>query len=609
MKNNDHISDFLKYYSTLISPGYAVMLRGGWGVGKTWYIKQFIRGSEENYLYISLYGITSLKEIDDSFFQLLHPFLGSKGMKIAGKIFTGLLKASLKIDLADKEELTISSNSLTDINLKDSLNKIDAKTIIFDDMERCQIPINDILGYLNQLVENNGSRIILISNEEKINKSQTYHSIKEKVIGRCFDVLSDFNLAIESFIEEIKSKYLKDILYSRKPVISGVFENAGYQNLRHLRHTLLDFERFYANLPQKTSEKEDLLNHILTIFFAVSFELKSGKITESDILEFLAPNFSVAKDSNLTEVEKIKNKYEILRYYSHPISENSLEYYFRYGTNDKESIGLEITNSNYFHNENTPAWQKIKELWSLSDDEFRNLFEEVWQNYKNKGIQDKYAFIETTKMLFDYADASIIPVRKEEISRHARENIQEMGRLGHLKSKDNEPSITSYIDIHPVVKVLPEYYEFLKLLTEAYNQSEQSEYSVKGLELVNTLIKSVSDFEEMVIITGNPGKNEYYDIPILSYIAPDSFARAITTLTNGQKNHLGRVLKKRYNFADSTSKLMPELNWLKELAFELKKMENEFNQKLSWCFLRMLIAEIENISAQLESVKYPALPD
>ena len=35
---NQHIDDFLKYYCELQSPQYAVMLKGKWGSGKTFYI-------------------------------------------------------------------------------------------------------------------------------------------------------------------------------------------------------------------------------------------------------------------------------------------------------------------------------------------------------------------------------------------------------------------------------------------------------------------------------------------------------------------------------------------------------------------------------------------
>ena len=100
---NLHIEEFLKYYYSFDKePGYAVLLKGKWGTGKTWFINQTLNSLTEQdgkYLYVSLYGVTSFEEIEDEFFKQLHPLLSSKSMALTGKIAKGLLKATLKIDL------------------------------------------------------------------------------------------------------------------------------------------------------------------------------------------------------------------------------------------------------------------------------------------------------------------------------------------------------------------------------------------------------------------------------------------------------------------------------------------------------------------------------
>ena len=40
---NEHIEEFLKHYFKLPSPPqYAVLLKGKWGVGKTWFLKKIM---------------------------------------------------------------------------------------------------------------------------------------------------------------------------------------------------------------------------------------------------------------------------------------------------------------------------------------------------------------------------------------------------------------------------------------------------------------------------------------------------------------------------------------------------------------------------------------
>ena len=95
---NQYIVDYLDYYCGLESPPeYAILLKGLWGSGKTWLIKRYSEAYKEKNLdqkviYISLYGISSVSEIDDVLFQRLHPVLGSKPMILTGKILKGVLK-------------------------------------------------------------------------------------------------------------------------------------------------------------------------------------------------------------------------------------------------------------------------------------------------------------------------------------------------------------------------------------------------------------------------------------------------------------------------------------------------------------------------------------
>ncbi|MFH1136639.1 MAG: P-loop NTPase fold protein, partial [Pseudomonadota bacterium] len=37
--SNQHVIEFLKYYCSLSFPQYAILIKGEWGCGKTWFIK------------------------------------------------------------------------------------------------------------------------------------------------------------------------------------------------------------------------------------------------------------------------------------------------------------------------------------------------------------------------------------------------------------------------------------------------------------------------------------------------------------------------------------------------------------------------------------------
>ncbi|WP_292942104.1 P-loop NTPase fold protein [Novosphingobium sp.] len=93
---NRHIREYLRYYLSLTSPpGYAVMIRGPWGIGKTFLIRQILTqlfDDEKAYIYVSLYGVDAPSEIDTAIFAATHPILGSKAAKVVGRALNAGLK-------------------------------------------------------------------------------------------------------------------------------------------------------------------------------------------------------------------------------------------------------------------------------------------------------------------------------------------------------------------------------------------------------------------------------------------------------------------------------------------------------------------------------------
>lgn len=39
---------------------------------------------------------------------------------------------------------------------------------VFDDLERCDCPLNEVFGFLNELVEHESTKVILIANEKEL---------------------------------------------------------------------------------------------------------------------------------------------------------------------------------------------------------------------------------------------------------------------------------------------------------------------------------------------------------------------------------------------------------------------------------------------------------
>ena len=168
---NQHIANYLDYYCNLKSPGFAVMLDGEWGCGKTWFAKKYrndfnCNNKEKKILYISLNGISSLGEIDGNLLLAIAEGLGNVSSKIprnAQVITRKLLKAANSIPFFDKFKPIIHI-----IDFIEGLSISNKFVIVFDDLERCNISIELSMGYINSFVEHLGMNAIIIGNSTKL---------------------------------------------------------------------------------------------------------------------------------------------------------------------------------------------------------------------------------------------------------------------------------------------------------------------------------------------------------------------------------------------------------------------------------------------------------
>lgn len=154
----------------------AILLDGPWGCGKTHFVKNIlIPAMEEMERYqvhcISLYGMNDVATIQDAIYaswleKVMSEKTGSagilvsKGIGIFGKGFIRFAENKLGTD-----------GGVTD-GAKDVIGSFIGKNkkliIVFDDLERCQIDIIEIMGFINNLVENNQYRILIVANEAEI---------------------------------------------------------------------------------------------------------------------------------------------------------------------------------------------------------------------------------------------------------------------------------------------------------------------------------------------------------------------------------------------------------------------------------------------------------
>jgi len=269
MSKNPHLEPQLDAYAQLSNPGFALLLDAPWGAGKTCALKAWLSGRTDA-LYVSLYGAKSADAIEEILFQNL---LDTRDVKIPTGV-TQLLEGVTEKLSGAKVDLTGTYRRLV---MKDL-----PRILVFDDLERTEMPLAGLFSVLNRFVEHEGRRVILLANQAELRSSHevTYERTKEKVIGRVISIAPDVSAAIDSFLNSMMDDEQQhpayELLKSEKDLLSSVFETSQSFNLRLLRYAILEFARVLERIPMDMRENKDGMRYLLATFVALSIEFHGG---------------------------------------------------------------------------------------------------------------------------------------------------------------------------------------------------------------------------------------------------------------------------------------------------------------------------------------------
>ena len=213
MKPED-ITKTLDSYLEWKKPDYAIMLTGGWGTGKTYFIKDYIETRKrvphkKKMIYLSLYGIKTEAEIDS---QILIHKVSSKGMITIGVLILIALCSAMYYWLNETESVvnillhgfgvlvlsvilwhyrTYKEKSFEHILRKNDL-------IVFDDFERAELPHEQLLAYINRYVEHLNKHVVIVCNKDEIKEDDldktndsTLHGEQDSQSKKCNGIESN----------------------------------------------------------------------------------------------------------------------------------------------------------------------------------------------------------------------------------------------------------------------------------------------------------------------------------------------------------------------------------------------------------------------------------
>lgn len=299
---NLYIENYLKNDKTQS----AIMLSAPWGTGKSYYIQNSLiphleQNTDKKCVVVSLYGLNDTKEISKAiYFETRVKSACVKNEKVqAGRIFgKTIIKSALSIAGIDL--------SLNDADLEKLYSSIDLtnQLIILEDLERSNISIKQVLGFVNNLVEQDGAKVLLVANEKEIKEykkvktkdgegkeikkcvyteeTKEYLTIKEKTISDTILYWCDFSKAIESilnlYLESKIACLFEEKTEKGRPVIINeileVMTDVGDFNLRSFIFACQKTVDIFSNYTDMLDEK--FLKNVFLGNVAFSLRMKDN---------------------------------------------------------------------------------------------------------------------------------------------------------------------------------------------------------------------------------------------------------------------------------------------------------------------------------------------
>ena len=609
MNLNEHVDAFLNYYlNDCVEPDFAVLLKGKWGCGKSYYIKNYLNThglviknnfTEEQknvVLYLSLYGVNSKEEINEKILEKLRPIISSSKIEFLRKILktvsaTEVLSA-LSVYLTGSkmpknvliDGVDIFINYYRDKIKKDKPGKI---VLVLDDFERANMPIVNLLGFVNECVEMLHIPCIIVAEKdileeamEKQKKESTMYGIAvslEKIIGKELEIRASF--------EDVVSFWVKKC-------------SATEENNRRFLH--------YTKIYEKIRSKKDFARLFLGDFLLYQYAKEIGVLIENlrfspELLKDTAVayqkdgRYSIDKEQDYItrDIPSLRNN---LKDGSYDIEWRPIwKEWIESNSVDLQKLNNTIDNSIWFNKRDPLLLNSLCNWKELDSDESLKDCLDAYERAKKKGITNPVMFVHLFDSLMSLAKNENIIKTPSELVREMKTYVE--NNWENFKSVDNDVLIINQPENEETT-------EFGKFVAERI-RSKKEELRDKFLPSFFEKIKSddLSNYEmAKLMLTGQEPSIDCLD---LKKEDAEAFKNLVLDSNRSEINELSRCLKIRYLNDKTYARFSKEKDFVDNLYTLCKNERTKHSKPLPLKMNNLLIVmnDIETLRRGNEHTK------
>jgi hypothetical protein len=411
MNANSHLRPQLDAYARLVNPGFALLMDAPWGAGKTHALKGWLSHRKDT-LYVSVYGAKSPDAVEDALFQALLEGWDVKPPQGFTQMLEGVAEkfTGARVDLTGAFRRSVMKNL--------------PQVLVFDDLERTEMPLSELFSSINRFVEHEGRSVVLLANQAELRGKDidTYERTKEKVIGRIIAIAPDVGAAIQGFVASMEKDEQQfaayEFLAAERDLLSGVFETSQALNLRLLRYAMLEFARVFDRIPANLRENKDGMRYLLATFIALSISFHGrDRLGDEGLGQEEGWARAVWEVNGQKEEAPPKNAIETLRerFSEHPyvrlhrqvISPELASAWIGKGHVADDLLSNELLKSSVFGTQDPEAWQALWWWVIRTEAQVEAALKAVKKQLDDKQFRDPSVIMHLAGIMLELADAEI----------------------------------------------------------------------------------------------------------------------------------------------------------------------------------------------------------
>ena len=566
----------------------ALLINGEWGSGKTYFwdkcLSEIAKKENLTPIRISLGGINSIDAIEQGIarkiltptFEAIEQKKDSKvwrTIKSLGKLASSFAEKQIGIDIVD-----LVTKNVTE------LHDFSKDVICFDDLERCALPIKEIMGYIGNWIEICNAKVVILVNENEIgfgqeNRDQVkilYQNTKEKLVA----FSCDFHQNISDIFDQLTS-HLDERIRNQKELIIDLCNTFGIINLRTIKTFLHLAQRAISHIDAIYNFQ---IEGILAFILFISNETCRGNISSKnikDVFELNDIDHIAMLDAIHEEIEKSENSVEKsygVQFYETYLKTcpcnfdfyPSLLRYILTGLFDEDAFKSEVSKCR--EKEIRPEYKilnafQTRHFSEFEEDEFKSKIKELFK-YALKGCYELNEYYSIAAILFKLSDLKLINYSPQRICSMSKIGISVAKQKYRYSENETENSFLMQ------AQEIPQMNDIYDMIKRA-----KSEIRAESLKLTaNEFIDILTDTTITEVKLNNFTKVELYSDFII-YINKKAFIKALSLTSNAKINYISDFFRARYRTYQNLKNLRDELDWIQETKTNTEKLLSAINKK------------------------------